>query len=130
MFALLVPLLAALSLVAQAQPDPNSQTYHVGPTPPPHGYPVIHATNISSSVIHPGRPVTGNVTTSENVYYVEARIEYRSVALHKEGPGRFSLSYTLPWYLPPWLRHAYTLEIVARTVDGVEAWRGIPVTVR
>ena len=103
---------------------------HVGPTPPPHGYPEIKSFTISSTVVHPGRAVHGTVETSPNVNYVEARIDYRNVPLHEDAPGRFSLNYTVPWYLPPWLRHGYTLQIVARSIDGVEVWRGIPITVR
>lgn len=139
---MLVPLLAALALaIGQAAPSsPSSgpdappsppETYrHVGATPPPHGYPVITALHISTTEVRPGHPIYGKVETSANVHYVEARVQYRNVALHEDAPGRFSLVYTVPWYLPPWLRHGYTLEIVARSVDGVEAWRGIPIEVR
>jgi hypothetical protein len=102
---------------------------HVGATPPPSGFPVIKSVSISTTTIRAGRPVNGYVETSENVKYVEARIDYRAVPLHEDAPGRFSLSYTVPWWLPPWLRHGYTLEIIARSVDGVEAVRGIPITV-
>jgi hypothetical protein len=102
---------------------------HLGATPPPHGLPIIMMLSISSTDVQAGGEVTGSVETSANVAYVEARVEYRSVALVRAGPGKFTLSYHIPWYLPPWLRHGYTLKIVARTVDGVEAWRGIPIHV-
>ncbi len=108
-----------------------AETYrHVGATPPPSGFPVIKALSISTTEIHPGRAVHGFVETSLNVRYVEARIDYRNVPLHEDAPGHFSLNYTVPWWLPPWLRHGYTLQVIARSVDGVEAVRGIPITVR
>ena len=117
--------------VAYAGPAVAAETYmHVGATPPPHGFPAIKSVALSSTVVHPGRAVHGKVETSENVHYVEARIDYRNVALHEDAPGKFSLDYTVPWWLPPWLRHGYTLQIVARSVDGVEVWQGIPITVR
>ena len=126
-------MLALLSLVlALGQADPASLGVyqHVGPTPPPHGYPAIKSVSISTTDIRPGRPVHGHVETSDNVHYVEARIDYRNVALREEAPGRFSLVYTVPWWLPPWLHHAYTLQIIARTIDGVETTREIPIHVR
>jgi hypothetical protein len=125
----LLPICTAVLLLAQASPDPNAAYRHVGPTPPPHGYPIIKSMSLSTTDIHAGGPVNGTVETSPNVLYVEARINYRNVALHEQAPGKFSLRYTVPWWLPPWLRHDYTLEFVARTVDGVEAWRGIPIHV-
>jgi hypothetical protein len=127
---MLAPLLALLTAVALASPAPAEEFAHVGPTPPPHGYPAIRSFAISTTEVHPGRPVHGSVETSENVHYVEARVEYRAVAMHEDGPGKFSLTYTLPWWLPPWLRHGYTLQIIARSVDGVETSRSVPIVVR
>ena len=65
-----------------------------------------------------------------NVGYVEARIQNYNLAMHADGPGHFSLAYTVPWWLPPWLRRSYTLQIVARSVDGVEAVHPIGIRVR
>jgi hypothetical protein len=124
---MLGPLLAAAVALASPEAAPYA---HVGATPPPHGYPAIHGFAISTTEIHPGRPVHGSVETSENVHYVEARVEYRAVAMHEDAPGKFSLTYTVPWWLPPWLRHGYTLQIIARSIDGVETSRAIPIVVR
>jgi len=107
-----------------------AETYrHVGATPPPSGFPVIKSLSISTTDIRVGQPVHGTVETSLNVQYVEARIDFRNVPLHQDAPGRFSLNYTVPWWLPPWLRRRYTLQVIARSVDGVELVRGIPITV-
>jgi hypothetical protein len=113
-----------------ATTQPGTTYMHVGATPPPHGYPTIKSVALSTTEIRAGRSVSGSVETSENVNYVEARIEYRNLALHEDAPGRFSASYTVPWWLPPWMRHGYTLQIIARSVDGVETTRTIPISVR
>lgn len=126
--------LAAVLLLGQIAPEPAATVaapayMHVGPTPPPHGYPQIRSMSISTRDLHAGERVTGHVETSINVGYVEARIQFRNIALQKEGAGRFALAYTVPWWLPPWLRHGYTLEIIARSIDGVETMRPIPITI-
>ncbi|HYW55045.1 MAG TPA: hypothetical protein VFF00_07655 [Candidatus Elarobacter sp.] len=126
---MIAPLLALLLALGDA-PVAADVISHLGPTPPPHGYPEIKAVSISSTDMRAGRPVHGTVETSLNVHYVEARIDYRNVALHEDAPGRFSLTYTVPWWLPPWLRRRYTLQVIARSVDGAEAMRAIPIIVR
>jgi hypothetical protein len=128
---MLAPFLALVITLAQAAaPEPSPVYAHAGATPPPHGYPAIRSFSISTTEIRPGRPVHGDVQTSDNVHYVEARVDYRAIAMHEDAPGKFSLTYTVPWWLPPWLRHGYTLQIIARSVDGVETSRAIPITVR
>ena len=102
---------------------------HLGATPPPHGLPAIKGYTISTTDIHAGQTIHGSVETSANVIYAEARIQYRNQAMKSAGPGKFVLAYTVPWWLPPWLRHDYMLEIIARTVDGVEARKDIPIHV-
>ncbi len=124
MLAPFLALLLAVPVVALAD------YAHVGPTPPPHGYPDIKSVSISTTQIRAGRPVHGDVETSDNVHYVEVRVDYRSVAMHEVGPGKFSLDYTVPWWIPPWFRHGYTLQIIARSIDGVETARDLAVTVR
>jgi hypothetical protein len=111
-------------------PSPTPVYLHAGATPPPHGYPEIRSASISTTDIRVGRAVSGWVETSPNVEYVEARVQYRNAAMHKDASGRFSLTYVVPWWLPPWLRHDYTLEIIARTVDGVETMHPIAIRVR
>jgi hypothetical protein len=118
------------SAPAVAQSPERAVYTHVGATPPPHGYPEIRNVSISSTEIRAGRAVSGRVETSPNVQYVEARIQYRNAPMHQDGAGKFSLTYTVPWWLPPWLRHEYTLQIIARTADGVETMQAIMVRVR
>ncbi len=101
------------------------------PSPAPiHGMPQILSVDIPiDRDFHAGQTVRGSVTTSPNVGYVEARIEYRNTPLHHDGEGKFSLVYTIPWWLPPWLRHQWTVQIIARSVDGVEVKQAFPVRV-
>ena len=131
MFAAVLALALTLGqAVPVASPSVAEAFLHVGPSPPPHGYPAIRSVELSTTNVRVGRPVRGSVETSENVHYVEARVEYRNAALHEDAPGKFSLTYTVPWWLPWWLRHrGYSLQIIARSVDGVETTRTIPITV-
>jgi hypothetical protein len=143
MFSPLAAVALAIALLGQAGlPEPSDspspvatavvadELRHVGATPPPHGYPKIHDIALSSTDIKAGSRVRSTVVTSTNVGYVEARIDNYNLAMHADGEGRFSLAYTVPWWLPPWLRHGYTLQIIARSIDGVEVIRPIGIRVR
>jgi hypothetical protein len=98
-------------------------------TPPRHGMPAIHTYDISERVIHSFDTVRGHVETSENVGYVEARITNYALPMTRDGVGRFSLAYKVPW-IPFWLHRSYTLQIIARSVDGVEVKANIPIQLR
>gem|GEM_PF-6213027 len=56
--------------------------------------PKIFSVQISTTVLHPGDVVTGDVITS-NVTSVEARVCGDSVDTQKTGPGTFPLRYRL-----------------------------------
>jgi hypothetical protein len=110
---------------------PGSADPAVRPSPLPiHGLPRILSVDIPTNApFHAGQTIRGMVETSPNVGYVEARVQYRNKALHRDGLGKFSLAYTIPWWLPPWLRHDWTLQIVARSIDGVEVKEDFPIRV-
>src|ERR1043166_4070882 len=118
---LLALALALLAVTPEEAPEAGA---------PPHGAPTITSVYISSRDIRAGQKVSGRVETSDNVGYVEARIDYRNLAMHRDAPGKFSLTYTVPWWLPFWLRHEWTLQIIARSVDGVETKELIPIRIR
>jgi hypothetical protein len=122
--ALALPVSVAIWTAALAEAAP-------APSPVPiHGMPEILAISMPADRnFHAGQTIRGTVETSPNVGYVEARIQYRNQALHRDGLGKFSLAYTIPWFLPPWLRHAYTLQIIARSIDGVEVKEYFPITI-
>lgn len=102
-----------------------------GPSPiPVHGMPQILSIDMPADRdFHAGQTIRGSVVTTPNVGYVEARVQYRNTPLHQDGVGRFSLVYKIPWYLPPWLRHEWTLQIIARSIDGVEVKEYFPIRV-
>ncbi len=113
-----------LSVGSSAAPQPSASPI------PIHGQPRILSIEIPANRdFHAGQTVRGSVLTSTNVGYVEARVQYRNVPLHPDGLGKFSLVYTIPWWLPPWLRHQWTLQIIARSVDGVEVKEYFPIRV-
>ena len=64
--------------------------------------------------------------------YVEARIGNYNQALVRQATGKFTLSYRVPSYLMamPWLKHDWMLQIIARSVDGVEVNRQFAITLR
>ena len=113
-----------------AAPLPTASADIATVAAPAHGVPVIRTYTISARDIRAGSTVSGHVETSENVNYVEARIENQNRAMTHDAPGKFSLSYTVPWWLPPWLRKEYTLQIIARSIDGVETKEYIPIRIR
>jgi hypothetical protein len=119
-------LVAALALFSATFAEPAAQ-----PSPiPVHGLPKILAISMPADRnFHAGQTIRGSVETSPNVGYVEARIQYRNQPMRQEGVGKFTLAYTIPWWLPPWLRHAWTLQIIARSVDGVEVKEEFPIVV-
>ncbi len=115
--------MVALAAVLAATPAPPI----VETAAPAHSEPVITSVWLSTKDIRAGQTVSGRVETSDNVGYVEARIDYRNLPLHHDAPGKFSVVYTVPWWLPWWLRHEWTLQIIARSVDGTEAKEQLPV---
>ena len=95
--------------------------------PPEHGFPVIEDVHISSLQAHPGQYVDGEIRTSPNVGYVEARVRNYNAALPMKSLGHFMLHYKVPW-LPPFLVGHWTLQVIARSVDGVEVKRELPLS--
>ena len=95
---------------------------------PAHGFPEIHDVQFTSSAqLHPGASLQATVVTSANINHVEARVKYWNVIFQQTAPGKFVLSYKVPLLPPAALGH-WDLEVVARSVDGVEAKRTFPVT--
>ena len=96
--------------------------------PPEHGFPEIHDVQFTSSAqLHPGTSLQATVVTSANVIYVEGRVKYWNVAFRQMAPGKFDLSYRVPLLPPAALGH-WDLEVIARSIDGVEVKRTFSVT--
>jgi len=94
----------------------------------PHDPPKIVA--IASSPVVPGRSFAAVVRTTSNVASVEVRIDGFSQSLPRLGVGRFRFAYDVPRYLPPMLRRGYTVQFIARNVDGARDERDMPLVLR
>ena len=122
----------ALTLVAGAQ----AESYVVSPQAseqtkaavaegkaPDHGFPEIRDVHFSSQTrLHPGANLAATVETSDNVSYVEGRVKFWNIPFTQTATGRFKLNYRVP-LLPPNAFGHWDLEVIARSVDGVEARR-------
>jgi hypothetical protein len=132
--------LLTIALAAILTANASAESYVVSPRasvqtkaavaegkPPAHGFPEIHDVHFtSSSKLHPGTALEATVETSDNVGYVEGRVKYWNVAFTQIAPGKFALSYRVPM-LPPSAIGAWDLQVIARSVDGVEIKRTYPV---
>jgi hypothetical protein len=97
---------------------------------PEHGFPEIHEVEFTSTAqLRPGTAIVATVVTSPNIIYVEGRVKYWNVAFQRTAPGKFTLNYRVPMLPPAALGH-WDFEVIARSVDGVEAKRTYPVTYR
>jgi hypothetical protein len=96
----------------------------------PHDPPEIVDVQISSREIRAGDTVFGQVRTSSNVASVEARVAGYSSVLHKVGVGEFAIAYKVPPSIPFYLQHDYSLHLIARNIDGMQATRDLSVTLR
>jgi hypothetical protein len=82
---------------------------------------------LSSTVIHPGDDITGDVVTSSNAASVTARVGSFSVAVPKVAPGKFHLHMQMPSVpLPP---GDAKLIITAIRTDGKSTTREVAITV-
>jgi hypothetical protein len=117
----------AESYVVSPKATEQTKTAVAEGKPPTHGFPEIHDVHFSSAPkLHPGTSLAATVETSDNVMYVEGRVKYWNVAFTQTAPGKFSLSYRVP-LLPPNATGHWDLEVIARSVDGVEVKRTFPV---
>jgi len=82
---------------------------------------------LSSTIIHPGDKVTGDVTTSSNAASVTAQVGTITIPVPKIAPGKFHLLMQLPSIpLPP---GDAKLIITAIRTDGKRTTREVPITV-
>jgi hypothetical protein len=82
---------------------------------------------LSSTIIHPGDKVTGDVVTSSNAASVTAQVGTITITVPKIAPGKFHLLMQLPSIpLPP---GAQKLIITAIRTDGMQTTREVPITV-
>ncbi len=88
--------------------------------PPEHGFPVIEGVHWTTLAVKPGTTLEADVTTSINIDHVEGRYRDWDMAFTQLGLGHFHLTYKVP-LLPPFLLGHWTIDVIARSNDGVEA---------
>jgi hypothetical protein len=126
--ALLTGVASAQSYVVSPKASDATKAAVAAGRPPEHGFPQIHDVQFTSSAqLHPGSNIQATVVTSDNINHVEVRVKYWNVIFQQTAPGKFQLSYRVPLLPPAALGH-WDLDVVARSIDGVEAKRTFPVT--
>lgn len=88
--------------------------------------PQIVAIDLASPVFHSNETVTGAVITTTNVQSVSLELAGHVMDLPKVEAGRFGMSYHLP-QIPFFMKHAYTVHVVAKTGVGATATRDVTV---
>ncbi|HET7815532.1 MAG TPA: hypothetical protein VFL13_14290 [Candidatus Baltobacteraceae bacterium] len=96
---------------------------------PPDAPPQIVETHLSTSVVHPGETVDGEVVTSSNVASVVARVGTYAQPLQKVGVGRFRMNVRVP-HLPFYMRGRWMVSFYAKNTAGVQVVTSLPITVR
>ena len=128
--ALLTGTAGAESYVVSPKASDATKAAVAAGRPPEHGFPEIHDVRFTSSAqLRPGTSLQATVVTSPNINHVEARVKYWNVIFVQTAPGKFELSFRVPLLPPAALGH-WDLEVIARSIDGVEAKRTFPVTYR
>ena len=110
----------ALALLAFAAPVPAAA----------HAEPKILGVVVSDPVFHRNQKTRWEVTTTPDVGAVTAEVQGRRIVMAREAPGRFALSFTVPWYVPWWYNKAWPLRFVARTADGSETTRTVTIELK
>jgi hypothetical protein len=105
-------------------PIPAATTLFLAPDAPPQ----ILDYRVNGSSVRSGGTISGFVRTSSNVASVEVRIGGYGANMTKIGVDRFTVAYRVP-ILPIFMRHSYTLEIIARNSRGDAVKRYLPVKI-
>ena len=127
---LLTGVATAEPYVVSPQASEETKSAVAAGRPPQHGFPEIHDVQFTTSPqLRPGSLIQATVVTSDNINHVEGRVKYWNVLFHQIGPGKFDLNYRVPLLPPAALGH-WDLDVIARSVDGVEAKRTFSVTYR
>ena len=90
--------------------------------PPDHGFPVIDDVTWTTTKIKPGGTIEASVTTSSNVTYVEGRYKNWNFVFDRVALGRFHIAMKVPFF-PPFILGNREIDVIARSLDGVEVRR-------
>jgi hypothetical protein len=125
---LLTGVAGAESYVVSPKASDETKAAVAAGRPPEHGFPEIHDVQFTSSAqLRPGTSLVATVVTSPNINHVEGRVKYWNVIFQQTAPGKFNINYRVPLLPPAALGH-WDLEVIARSIDGVEVKRVFPVT--
>ncbi len=102
------------------------------PTPlvlPTDAAPQIIDLRISSTVFRSGDTVSGLVITSTNVSSVELRLAGYSIPVPSSNLGVFAMTYHVP-NIPFFVKHGYTLQVIAKNSKGDQTERDLQVNLQ
>lgn len=134
-------LITFFALLSACAPHPSAQTQHQQQQTPTQTSPAVQATplvvaydappqivavQLTSPVFRSGDTVSGSVVTTTNVSTVNLELAGRVMSLPKIEDGRFGMTYHVP-NIPFFLKHAYTVHVVASTPTGAQATRDVTV---
>ena len=135
-----LPLAAATLALMLALPGRAADTYYFTDKASPEtkaavaagreplkGYPAIYDVAWSTTAVKPNTTLEAVVTTSTNIDYVGGKYRDWTLRFDQVGPGKFHVKETVP-FLPPFLLGRWTIQIIARTSDGVEAHKSSTLT--
>lgn len=82
---------------------------------------------ISDTALHIGEHVHGHVETTPDVTTVEIHIGYWHMPIPQTGVGHFAGSGKIPFYAF-FFKGNYTMRVIARTPNGRETERDLPIS--
>ena len=90
--------------------------------------PQIISISATPAVIHAGGTVAWLVLTTDDVSSVVAHVTAYTLPMHRVGPGRFALNFTIPANVPGFFHGRYDLMVHAQSVSGESTERPISLT--
>ncbi len=82
----------------------------------------------SPAVVHDGDTLLWDVRTTPDVVDVVAHVTVYAFRLQKQAAGQYVLAFTIPKGVPGFFHGNYTLNLVARSVTGIETATKVPVS--
>jgi hypothetical protein len=118
--AVVPPAATAETYTFTDQATPETKAAVAAGRQPEKGYPAIYDVAWSTTTVRPNTALEAVVTTSTNIDFVGGKYRGWTLRFDQVGPGKFHVREVVP-FLPPFLLGRWTIQIIARTSDGVEA---------
>lgn len=90
--------------------------------------PQIISVTATPAVVHAGGTVAWLVLTTDDVISVVAHVTAYTLPMHRVGPGRFALNFTIPANVPGFFHGRYDLTVHAQSGSGESTERPISLT--